>query len=219
MKRLFMVALLCITTSAAWTQNNDQSLLKKLLGNEATNGTLQNILEDVVGGAVSELNLAIDGTWTYQEPQVQFKSDDLLSKAGGAASTAKIESVLDKLYGAIGMNNSLSYTFNSDSTFTQQIKIGSSVKTLGGTYSLDKGNKIITLKYSAFGKVTIGKINAIYANTGVSLTLLFDATELLDLSKKLLNAASSIAGKSSMAAITKVVDNYDGVLLGYKMQK
>jgi hypothetical protein len=44
---------------------------------------------------------------------------------------------------------------------------------------LDKENKIITLQYAALGKIGLGKINAIYANTGTSVALLFDASEML----------------------------------------
>lgn len=219
MKKLIFVTVLCISALSVCAQNNAQSLLKQLLGNDATSGTLKNILEDVVGGAVAKLDLSIDGTWKYQEPQVQFKSENLLAKAGGAASTAKIEASLNKLYGKIGLDERMTYTFNADSTFTQTVKIGSSVKNLKGTYSLDKANKIITLKYAALGKVGFGKINAIYANTGTSLALLFDATEMMGLMKKIVNTASSLTGKTSLAALSTFMDNYDGALLGYKMSK
>ena len=126
---------------------------------------------------------------------------------------------MGKLYGKIGINSSLSYTFNSDQTFTQTIKIGSTVKTLKGTYTLDTDNKVISLQYAALGKIGLGKINAIYANTGTSLALLFDASQMLAFFKKVLTAVSSITGQTSLATITALLDNYDGVLLGYKMEK
>ena len=173
----------------------------------------------MVGGAVSKLDLSIEGTWTYSQPEVQFKSDNLLAQAGGAAATTKVENTLKKLYDKIGINRSLSYTFSSDSTFTQTIKIGSSVKTLKGTYTLDKENKIITLQYAALGKIGLGKINAIYANTGTSLALLFDASQMLSFTKKVLAAVSSVSGVASISTITALIQNYDGMLLGYKMTK
>ena len=216
MKKLVLIAVLCVSAISANAQNNAQSLLQQLLGNDATSGTLKNILEDVVGGAVAKLDLSIEGTWKYQEPQVQFKSENLLAKAGGAASTAKIEGNLNKFYDKIGLDESMTYTFNADSTFTQTVKIGSSVKNLKGTYSLDKEN---TLKYAALGKVGLGKINAIYANTGTSLALLFDASDMMGLMKKIVNTASTLTGKTSLAALSKVMDSYDGALLGYKMAK
>jgi hypothetical protein len=209
----------CLVASLANAQSGVQSLLNRLLGSDATSSTVTSILENVVGGAVSKLNLSIEGTWTYTQPEIQFKSDNLLAQAGGAAATTKVENTLKKLYDKIGINKSLSYTFSSDSTFTQTIKIGSSVKTLKGTYTLDKENKVITLQYAAIGKIGLGKINAIYANTGTSLALLFDASQMLAFTKKVLAALSSVSGVASISTITALIQNYDGMLLGYKMTK
>ena len=219
MKKLFTIIAVAFSVSVANAQSGVQSVLNQLLGSGANSGTVTSIIENVVGNAVSKLDLSIDGTWKYKEPEVQFKSDNLLAKAGGSAATTKIENNLLKVYDKIGINGSLSYTFNSDSTFTQTVKIGSSVKNLKGTYSLDKENKIITLKYAALGKVGLGKVNAIYANTGTSLALLFDASELMSFLKKVISTASSLTGKASLATASAVLENYDGVLLGYKMTK
>lgn len=219
MKKLFTILAVALSVSVASAQSGVQSVLNQLLGSGANSGTVTSIIENVVGGAVSKLDLSIDGTWKYTAPEVQFKSDNLLAQAGGAAATTKIETNLTKLYGKIGINESLSYTFNSDSTFTQTIKIGSTVKNLKGTYSLDKENKIITLKYEALGKVGLGKINAIYANTGTSLALLFDASDMMAFLKKVVSAVSSISGKASLATISALLENYEGALVGYKMKK
>ena len=219
MKKVFAVLALSLAVFAANAQTGAQSILNQLLGQGATKDALTSIIENVVGGAVSKLDLSIEGTWTYSQPEVQFKSDNLLAQAGGAAATTKVENTLKKLYDKIGINRSLSYTFSSDSTFTQTIKIGSSVKTLKGTYTLDKENKIITLQYAALGKIGLGKINAIYANTGTSLALLFDASQMLSFTKKVLAALSSVSGVASISTITALIQNYDGMLLGYKMTK
>ena len=217
MKKLFTVLALCLAVQVTNAQSGVQSVLNQLLGSGATTDVVSSIIENVVGGAVSNLDLSIEGTWTYSQPEVQFKSSNLLAQAGGAAATTKVENTLKKLYDKIGINSSLSYTFKSDNTFTQTIKIGSSVKTLNGTYTLDKESKIITLQYTALGKIGLGKLNAIYANTGTSLALLFDASQLLAFTKKVLSAVSSVSGVASLATVMALVDNYDGMLLGYKM--
>ena len=219
MKKVFIIVAMAFCVSVANAQSGVQSVLNQLLGSGATTNTVTSILENVVGGAISKLDLSIDGTWKYTEPEVQFKSENLLAKAGGAAATTKIETTLSKIYGKIGINESLSYTFNADSTFTQTIKIGSVVKNLKGTYSLDKTNKIITLSYEALGKVGLGKINAIYANTGTSLSLLFDASDMMSFLKKVISVVSSVSGKASLATVSTLLENYDGALIGYKMKK
>lgn len=214
MKKLFAAVVMCLAVSTACAQTGVESVLNQILGSDASKSTVTSILENVIGGAVSKLDLPIEGTWKYSEPEVQFKSDNLLSQAGGAAATAKIEDKLLNLYGKIGMNESLTYTFNADSTFTHTVKIGKSVKTLKGTYTLDKENKTITFKYSA-----MGKISAIYANTGTSLALMFDATQLMNFFKKVASLANSLTGKTSMAAVSSVLDSYEGAMLGYKLIK
>ena len=219
MKKLFTIIALCLAATAVNAQTGVQSVLNQLLGQGATGSTVTSIIENVIGSAVSKLDLSIEGTWKYSAPEVQFKSENLLAQAGGAAATTKVENTLSSFYSKVGMNESFTYTFNSDSTFTQTIKIGSTVKNLKGTYTLDKENKIITLKYAALGKVGLGKINAIYANTGTSLALLYDASDLMSFLKKVLSTVSSVTGKTSLATISALLENYDGMLLGYKMAK
>ncbi len=219
MKKVFAFLVLFMAVYGANAQTGAQSILNQLLGQGATKDAVTSIVENVVGGAISKLDLSIEGTWKYSAPEVQFKSDNLLAQAGGAAATTKIENTLSKIYGKIGMNESFTYTFNADSTFTQTIKIGSTVKNLKGTYSLDKENKIITLKYSALGKVGLGKINAIYANTGTSLALLYDASDLMSFLKKVISTVSSLTGKTSLATLSTLMENYDGILLGCKMTR
>ena len=219
MKKLSAILALMLCISVANAQTGAKNMLYDLLGSGANSNTVTSIIENVVGGAVSKLNTSVTGTWTYSQPEVQFKSDNLLAKAGGAATTAKIESTLVKVYGKIGINESLTYTFNQDNTFTQTIKIGSTVKKLNGKYSLDKTNMIVTLQYSAIGNMSLGKMNAIYANTGTSLALLFDASEMMSFLKKIINSASSITGKASLSTVSTLLDKYDGVLIGYKMDK
>lgn len=216
MKKLFAAAVMCLAVSAANAQTGVQSVLNQILGSDASKSTVTSILENVVGGAISKLDLSIEGTWKYSEPEVQFKSSNLLSQAGGAAATAKIEDKLMNLYGKIGMNESLTYTFNADSTFSHTVKIGKSVKTLKGTYALDKENKTISFKYNTVG---LGRVNAIYANTGTSLALMFDATQLMNFFKKVTSLASSLTGKASLSAVSAVIDSYDGAMLGYKMKR
>ena len=130
MKKLFTIMALVLTVSVANAQTGIQSVLNQILGEGVASSTVTSLLENVIGGAVSELDLPITGTWKYSQPAIQFKSDNLLAKAGGAAATSKIESTLSPLYGKIGLNSSFSYTFNEDNTFTQTIKIGSTVKPL-----------------------------------------------------------------------------------------
>ncbi|MBE6334860.1 MAG: DUF4923 family protein [Bacteroidales bacterium] len=215
MKKILLVALLGLFVS----QVNAQSVLSSLLNKTLSKESITSIVESVAGKVVSKLDLSVVGTWKYSAAEVQFKSDNLLAEAGGAAMLSTVENSVGKLYAKLGMDSDYSFTFNSDSTFTQNIKVKSKVQTLKGTYSLDKENNLIVLKYQVLGKINLGKVSAIYANNGTSLSILFDANELFTMLKKIASAASSFSSTATLAGLSTIVEQYDGMLLGYKMSR
>lgn len=215
MKKILLVALLGLFVS----QVNAQSVLSSLLNKTLSKESITSIVESVAGKVVSKLDLSVVGTWKYSAAEVQFKSDNLLAEAGGAAMLSTVENSVGNLYAKLGMDSDYSFTFNSDSTFTQNIKVKSKVQTLKGTYSLDKENNLIVLKYQVLGKINLGKVSAIYANNGTSLSILFDANELFTMLKKIASAASSLSSTATLAGLSTIVEQYDGMLLGYKMSR
>lgn len=215
MKKILLVALVGLFVS----QVNAQSVLSSLLNKTLSKESITSIVESVAGKVVSKLDLSVVGTWKYSAAEVQFKSDNLLAEAGGAAMMTTVENSVGKLYAKLGMDSNYSFTFNSDSTFTQNIKVKSKVQTLKGTYSLDKENNLIVLKYQVLGKINLGKVSAIYANNGTSLSILFDANEMFSMLKKIASVASSLSNTATLAGLSTIVEQYDGMLLGYKMAR
>ena len=215
MKRVIIIALISVFVS----QVQAQSVLSGLLNKTLTKESITSIVESVAGKVVSKLDLSVVGTWNYSAAEVQFKSSNLLAEAGGAAILSGIEGSVGKLYSKLGIDESYSFTFNSDSTFTQNIKVKSNIQTLKGTYSLDEENNIIVLNYQVLGKINIGKVSAIYANNGVSLSILFDAKELFGMLKKISAVASSLTSTATLAGLNGVIEQYDGMLLGYKLKR
>ena len=61
MKRLFTIVAVALSVSVANAQSGVQSVLNQLLGSGATSNTVTSIIENVVGGAISKLDLSIDG--------------------------------------------------------------------------------------------------------------------------------------------------------------
>ena len=118
-----------------------------------------------------------------------------------------MEGKLEKAYEKAGIRTgNFSYTFNHDSTFTCQI----GKKELKGTYAYDSSNQILTLSY--FGLL----------NTEVQLsgkkdgtTFLFNADRLL----KLVTILSGYSKSSTLSAVNKVAQQYDGMMLGFDLQK
>ena len=82
---------------------------------------LGNIISSVTGSATTtQANLV--GTWSYNEPAVQFESKNLLTKAGGAAAATKVENKLASFYNLMGIRaGRVNFTFDKDGGVTYSL--------------------------------------------------------------------------------------------------
>lgn len=170
--------------------------------------TGSNILSNIISTFASGLltnQATITGTWNYEQPCVQFESENLLAKAGGTVAAASVQNKLATLYQMVGIKKgACTFTFNNDNTCTYTI----AGRTSHGTYTFDATNKTITittalgLKVTAYVSVSIGKMG-----------LTFDATKLLSLVTAVSGNVSSLGGLSS------IIGNYNGMKVGFEFSK
>lgn len=210
------------TTSTSTTTNSGYSagsvvagVLGGLLGGGTTTGSsstgssiINGILNNVIGSATfSQADLCAH-TWKYCKPGCAFTSENLLAKAGGEIAASKIEEDLSKYYSKFGFSNSNTYfTFKTDGTFAAKID----GKSWNGTYTFDEKTHAIQLKgllLSASGFAT---------RTANGISLLFEQKKLLTLVKTL--SKLNLTGSTTMSAVSSIVDNYDGVRIGFEMTK
>lgn len=210
------------TTSTSATTNSGYSagsvvegVLGGLLGGGTTTGSsstgssiISGILNKVIGSATfSQADLCAH-TWKYCKPGCAFTSENLLAKAGGEIAANKIEEDLSKYYSKFGFSNSNTYfTFKTDGTFAAKID----GKSWNGTYTFDEKTHAIQLKgllLSASGFAT---------RTANGISLLFEQKKLLTLVKTL--SKLNLTGSTTMSAVSSIVDNYDGVRIGFEMTK
>lgn len=189
---LLSLMLICTATVCTFAQDwksliND--IAKTAIGNNAT--TAQ----------------SITGSWTYKGAASQFESDNLLAKAGGVATTSKINGELENIYSKVGFN-SAKFTFNQDNTYT--LALGK--LTSKGTYTFDPETKKITLKT----KMGI-TLNANVVTLGPSMSILFNADKLMDALKALTGMASKVNSNASI--ISGLFQNYDGLKVGFELTK
>ena len=72
------------------------------------------------------------GTWNYKGSAVEFESENLLMKAGGAAAATMAENKLDEQLSKVGIKaGQMNFTFNADSTFTSTGKRNCMVRDTG----------------------------------------------------------------------------------------
>ncbi len=210
------------STSTSATTNSGYSagsvvagVLGGLLGGGTTTGStttggsiISGILNNVIGSAsFSQADLCAH-TWKYSKPGCAFTSENLLAKAGGEIAANKIEEDLSKYYNKFGFSKSNTYfTFNTDGTFAAKID----GKAWSGTYTFDEKTHAIHLKgllLSASGFAT---------RTTNGISLLFEQKKLLTLIKTL--SKLNLTGSTTMSAVSSIVDNYDGVRMGFEMTK
>lgn len=205
------------STSTSATTNSGYSagsvvagVLGGLLGGGTITGSsiINGILNNVIGSATfSQADLCAH-TWKYSKPGCAFTSENLLAKAGGEIAANKIEEDLSKYYSKFGFSNSNTYfTFKTDGTFAAKID----GKSWNGTYTFDEKTHAIQLKgllLSASGFAT---------RTANGISLLFEQKKLLTLIKTL--SKLNLTGSTTMSAVSSIVDNYDGVRIGFEMTK
>ena len=210
------------STSTSATTNSGYSagsvvagVLGGLLGGGTTTGSsstgssiINGILNNVIGSATfSQADLCAH-TWKYSKPGCAFTSENLLAKAGGEIAAGKIEENLSTYYDKFGFSKSNTYfTFKTDGTFAAKID----GKAWNGTYTFDEKTHAIQLKgllLSASGFAT---------RTTNGISLLFEQKKLLTLVKTL--SKLNLTGSTTMSAVSSIVDNYDGVRMGFEMTK
>ena len=199
------------------TVNSAATVLGAILGgSNADNGSnsssnagsiINGILNNVIGsGTFKQADLC--HTWKYSKPGCAFTSENLLAKAGGEIAANKIEEDLSKYYSKFGFSKSNTYfTFKTDGTFAAKID----GKSWNGTYTFDEKTHAIQLKgllLSASGFAT---------RTTNGISLLFEQKKLLTLVKTL--SKLNLTGSTTMSAVSSIVDNYDGVRMGFEMTK
>lgn len=177
-------------------------------GSSSTGSIINGILNNVIGSATfSQADLCAH-TWKYSKPGCAFTSENLLAKAGGEIAASKIEEDLSKYYSKFGFSKSNTYfTFKTDGTFAAKID----GKSWNGTYTFDEKTHAIQLKgllLSASGFAT---------RTANGISLLFEQKKLLTLIKTL--SKLNLTGSTTMSAVSSIVDNYDGVRIGFEMTK
>ena len=202
MKKFSIFILFVLTFTCGINQTFAQVNLKDLLNSGLK--TIQNATATTKFEATDLI-----GTWTYTSPAVSFKGDNALANIGGAAASTTIENKLAPYYQKAGLQNS-QLIVKDDLTFTW--KLGT--MTLTGKIEKSSDSDLI-FNFSAFGKISIGKVNCIATKSGNIVNLTFDASKIMSIAQKI----SSISSNSTFKSVNSILSNYKDMYLGAKMKK
>lgn len=167
---------------------------------------LTGVAKEVVGDKITTAS-SIVGTWNYIAPECQFESDDLLAKAGGEVASKKVEDQMQSVYDKIGLNG-CQFTFNEDGSYSYTLKN----RTVKGTYTFDDTEKSITMSTKLGIKQT-----AYVTVAGNNMSLVFNTDKLMSALKTITGAASKVNDTAS--SINSLISTYDGLRLGFELEK
>ena len=189
----------CMTTGLGTTSTTNSS--NNVLGN-----VLGSVLSNVLfGGSLFEPT-SILGSWSYNAPSTAFTTENTLTKAGGNATVANINSSLASNYNNIGINRS-----NTSFSFLNGNKFSAKVNGIpfSGTYVYNPQNGEISLKTST---ETI-KGNVIKTQKGMGL--MFDSTQMANILQK----EGKVSNATAVQAVSKLAKSADGARVGFELTK
>lgn len=197
-KSVFSVALMVVLLLIA--TNSQAQSWKDLFNSD----NISKVVDAVTGKSAA---VDMTGTWTYSGSAVEFKSDNLLKKAGGAVAATAAESKMNEELAKLGIKEGqMSFTFNADSTFVSTI----GKRNMQGTYSYNAQDKTVALKY-----LKLLKLNTKINYSAQNMELLFESDTLL----KIIVFLSSKSNSTAIKAVGQLAEGYDGMLLGFNLKK
>ncbi|MBR5456747.1 MAG: DUF4923 family protein [Bacteroidaceae bacterium] len=231
MKRFFIVVALVVAIASLANAQSWKDALGKIAGkvtekvSEKSGDTavLGNVLGDLLGKAVPLSESMLLGTWNYQGVACVLESDNSLASLGGSAVAGQLEEKLDGYLSKVGVvNGACSFTFSEDGSCVFKIK----EREVKGTYSLNADEKVINFSFLK-GKLNI---KTYVAYNVVDMNIVFETDKLLALVQKTLDAVSgkmsaiSSTSKlgtaaSALGTAGKLLENYEGMMLGMELKK
>jgi hypothetical protein len=195
--KIMLMGMACLMAAGCGNMNQVMSAI--------SNGSAVNAITSVSGlDKVSAKGLI--GTWTYLRPGCAFTSKNLLAKAGGEIAAAQIEEKVLPYYQQVGISAQNTYIiFKEDGTFASKI----SGTPFNGNYTFDEATQKITLKGMLFSVTCYTKREI----SGISI--LFEAKKLLTV----LQTMSALSGNKDLQSIGELSKQYDGVRVGFDMNK
>ena len=165
------------------------------------------ITEDDIARETRQINSLIKGEWTDKGPSVDVSGKNLLAGVAKPIAKSKLKKKLKDAYKKIGLNKTRpEFTFNEDGTCAINV-LGKKIK---GTYNYNPDQEKIYIKWHGL------PVTARLKRDGKKkLHITFDADKLLSL----LSLAGSFSDSSTIKALSKLMENYDDVMIGFELKK
>lgn len=177
-------------------------------GKKSTVTTIVKIIGSVLGQFYdTTTKKALVGSWVYEEPAIQFESQNLLDKAGGVVASQSVADNITPYFEMLGLKTGgIALDLREDNTCT--ITLGG--QTIDGTYEFDDETKKLSLK-AGFIPLPVAYLSIV--NNQMAMT--YDSSMLLNLIKVI----GSTSNQSTFSSVASLADTYDGMKTGFTFKK
>lgn len=209
-------------TTAVETSDNTNavllgSLLSSLAGNETTaanndgtalttGGVVSGLLGSILNTFTTVDENTIVGTWNFKGSAFVFESENALASLGSDVVATQLESKVDQYLAKYNIKEGMSsITFNEDGTFV--FIMGD--RYVEGNYELNSNTKELTMTFGMLKTVAYlvydaGMINLVYQS---------------DALLRMLKAVGAKGNNSTLALLTTLLNQYDGMRIGMAFAK
>lgn len=201
MKHILVLLFTVCSLSSATAQSLGEQL-QHLLGGES-NAPKQEKTEPIAHPSVE----ALLGVWTYQEPSIEYKGEDLLASL--AISALKDQLATSYIKGGITPGE-------GTISFRPKGKLHASIakQEIDGFYTYDPAKGIAAITLTKDG--VQGTFRAYLFTSGGLLTLQFDANDAIQAVR---HASPQYANNEKLQKVSTVLQGYPGVMLGGRLKK
>lgn len=200
----------CALTVSGCSLFKAAGMIGRLFGAKKTSTvvTLVKIIGSVIGQFYdTTTKKALVGSWVYEEPAIQFESQNLLDKAGGVVASQNVADNITPYFELLGLKTGdIALDLRKDNTCT--FTIGE--RKIDGTYEFDDETKKLSLKA---GLIPLPAAYLSIVNNQMAMT--YDSSVLLGLIKVM----GAVDTKSAFASVSKLADSYDGMKTGFTFKK
>ena len=180
------------------------------MGTTSNTGSTSDVLGSVLGAVLSNVlfggQSGILGNWNYTAPSTAFTTQQSLTRAGGNAAVANINSSLASNFNSIGINSSnTSFSFLSDNKFSAKVN----GIPFSGTYAYNPQNGEIALKTAT------ETIKGNVTKTEKGMGLMFDSTQMVNVLQK----EGKVSNTAAVQAVSKLAKSANGARVGFELTK
>ena len=198
--RLSIVCCLCLFFTSVKAQ-----LSLGGLGDILNSSTVNKVVSAIAGTDASLTVADLAGTW-------KFESSDFLKSAGGEVVAASLKTKLATYYTKAGITPSrVSFAF-ADTTFV--MKYGNA-KLNGHIVKDEESGRFVVTFTAVGGYLPIMVMDAVINKNGNTLEMLFDVDRFV----KVLTTIASKSQSSTLKSVGGLLDEYEGVLMGFELVK